>query len=90
MSIPLKVKRIKVFKYKSRNFAALSLYFPGRNKVRQLVYTSLTYKIHMIENLRVNLWIGNDIMSPKCFVINVKERSMLIKSCGITIFIDTR
>lgn len=34
--------------------------------------------------------IGNNIMSPKSFVIDVKERNLLVKSCGVTIPIDTR
>ncbi len=34
--------------------------------------------------------IGNDIMSPEGFVIDVKKKSILIGSCGVTVPIDAR
>lgn len=44
----------------------------------------------MVEDLRANLLIGNDIISPKSFVIDVKKRSILIESCRVTVPIDAR
>ena len=90
MSTPLRVRGIRAPKHKSGEFAALSLYFPGKNNTGQLVYASLTCKIHLVEDLKANLLIGNDIMSPEGFVIDVKGKSALIRSCGVTVFIDTR
>ncbi len=90
MSTPLKVRGIGASKHESGEFAALSLYFPGRNDVGQQVYASLTCEVHLVEGLRANLLIGNDIMSPEDFVINVKKRSVLIGSCGVTVSIDAR
>lgn len=90
MFTSLKVRGIRLSKHKSGEFPAVSLYFSGRNKVGQLVYTSLTCEIHLIKDLRANLSIGYDIISPKGFVIAVKERSALIRSCGVTISVDAR
>lgn len=90
MSTLLKVRRIEASKYKSRKFTALSLYFSGKNNVGQLVYTSLTYKIHLVKDLRANLLISNDIISSKIFVIDVKGRSAFIGSCGVTVAIDAK
>ena len=90
MSTSLKVRGIGASKHKSGEFAALSLYFPGRNNAGQQVYASLTCEIHLVEGLRANLLIGNDIMSPEGFVIDVKKRSVLIGSCRVTVPIDAR
>lgn len=90
MSTPLKVRRIRASKHESREFAALSLYFPGKNNTGQLVYASLTCEIHLVEDLKANLLIGNDIMSSEGFVIDVKGKSALIGSCGVTVPIDAR
>lgn len=73
----LKVPGIKVLKHKSKEFAALLLYFPDKNNARQLVYTSLTCKIHLVKGLRANLLIRNNIMSPENFVLDVKRRSYI-------------
>ncbi len=90
MSTSPKVRRIKASKHKLKEFAALSLYFPGKNNAGQLVYVSLTYEIHLIKDLKANLLIGNDIIFPEDFVIDVRGRSVLIKSCGVTISIVAR
>lgn len=90
MSTFLKVRGIKAFKNKSGEFAALSLYFPGKNNTKQLVYISLTCVIHLVKGLRANLLIGNNIISSEGFVIDVKWRSILISTCGVTIPINTR
>ncbi len=90
ISTPLKVRGIGAFKHKSGEFAALSLYFPGKNNAGQLVYASLTCEIHLVEDLRENLLIGNDIISLESFVIDVKGKKALLGSCEVTISIDAR
>lgn len=90
MSTTLKVREIGASKHKSGEFAALLLYFPGKNKVGQLVYAFLTCQIHLVKDLRANLLIDNNIMFLEGFVIDIKEKSTLIRSCNIIIFIDTK
>lgn len=90
MSILLRVKGIKSFKHKSREFAALFLYFPGKDIVGQQVYAYLTCKIHLVKGLRASLLIGNNIMSPKNFIIDVNRKSVFIRSCKVTVPIDVR
>lgn len=90
MSTPLQVRGIAASKHKSRDFAALFLYFLGRNDAGQQVYASLTCEIHLVKGLKANLLIGNNIMSPEGFVIDVKKRSLLIGTCKVTVHIDAR
>ena len=90
MLTPLKVWKIRASKHKSGEFAALSLYFPSKNDMGQWVYASLTCKIHLIKDLRANLLIGNNIMSLKGFIIDIKRRSVFIENCGVTVPIHAR
>lgn len=90
MSTSQKIREIEASKHKSREFAALLFYFSRRNNVGQLVYASLTFEIHLVENVRANLLIGNNIMSLKGFVIDIRGKNALIGSCGVTVPIDTR
>lgn len=55
MSIPLKVRGIKASKHKSGEFAVFLIYFSEKNQVGQLIYTSLTWKIHLVKDLRAYL-----------------------------------
>lgn len=90
MSTPLKIRDIRASKHKSGGFAALSLYFQGKNDAGEQVYAFLTNEIHLVKCLRANLLIANNIMSPKSFIIDVKRRSIFVRSCGITVSIDIK
>ncbi len=90
MSTPLKVRGIGALKHESSEFADLSLYFPGKNSVGDLVYAALQCEIHLVEDLRTNLLIGNDIMSPEAMVIDLGRKTALIGTCGVTIDVNAR
>lgn len=90
MSTPLKVRGIGALKHKSEEFTALFLYFPRKDGAGKLVYASVRCEIHLVGGLRANLLIGNDIMSPENFVIDIEKKSTLIRSCGVTIPISAR
>lgn len=55
-----------------------------------LVYTLLRCKIHLVEGLKANVLIENDIMLSENFVIDIKKKTMLIGSCRVTVLISTR
>lgn len=90
MSILLKVRVIDASKYKFAEFAALSLYFLGKDNAGQLVYTALKCEIYLVKGLWANLLISNNILSPKGFVIDIGRKSALIGSCGVTITINAK
>lgn len=86
----LKVREIKTFKHKFVEFIALSLYFPGRDNAKQLVYILFKCEIYLGNRFQVNLLIKNNILSPKGFVINIKKKKVLIETCGVTIAINAK
>lgn len=90
MSTLLKVRGIGASKYKSAEFAALSLSFPGKDDAGQLVYAALKCKIHLVVGLQANLLISNNILSPEGVVIDIGGRSALIGSCGVTVTINAK
>lgn len=85
-----KIGKIRASKYKLGEFLTFLLYFPDKNNAGQLVYAFLTCEIHSVEGLRANLLIINNIISPEGFVIDVKRKSVLIKSYWVTVPIDVR
>lgn len=90
MSTLLKVRGIRASKYKSEEFTALLFYFLRKNNTGQLVYTSLTCKIHLVKHLKANLLIGNVIKPQDSFVIDVKGKNALIRSCKMIVSIDIK
>ncbi len=90
MSTHLNVRGIGTSKHESAQFAALSLYFPGEDQAGQRVYASIKCELHLVDSLRANILVGNDILSPEGFVININKNHALIGSCGVTIPINTK
>lgn len=90
MSTSLKVRGIDSSKHKSAEFAILSLYLPGRNNAGELVYTLFKCEIYLVDGLQANLLIGNDILSPEHLIINIGKKTALLRSCGVTIEVNTK
>lgn len=86
----LKVRDIWALKYKSAQFTALSLYFPGENKAGQQMYAPMRCKLYLVDGLQANILVENNILSLKGFVINFNKNCALISSCKVTIPINTR
>lgn len=43
-----------------------------------------------MEGLRANLLVGNDIMSPEAMVINLRKKTAIIDTCGVSINVNAR
>ena len=90
MSTPLRVREIGASKHESAQFAELSLFLPGENEEGQKVYASIRCELHLVEGLRANILVGNDILAPERFVLNVGLGHALVGSCGVRIAIIAR
>lgn len=90
ISTSLKVREIRVSRHESNQFAELSLFFPGENGEREMVYASIKCKLHLVQSLRANILTGNNILAPKDFVINIGLGHAVVRSCGIKITISVR
>lgn len=90
ISTLLKVRGIGASKYESSEFVVLSLNISDKNNLGDLVNTSLQYEIHLIEGLYANLLIGNNIIFPEAMVINLGKKTVLIGTCGVTIYVNTK
>ena len=90
MSTPLKVRGIGTSKHESAQFAEVSLFLPGESNEGQKVYASIRCELHLVEGLRANILIGNDMLAPESFVLNISLGHALVGSCGVKIIIRAR
>lgn len=78
MATPLKVRGIRTSKHKTDKYVLETLYFPAINNKGQQVIVCIRYELHLIDNLKVNILIGNDIISAEGITINIaKERAYI-------------
>ncbi len=90
MSIPLKVRGIRVSKHESAQFAELSFFLLGENNEGQKVYASIRCELHLVDDLRDNILIGNNILASESFVLNIGLGHTLVGSCGVKIAIKAK
>ena len=83
MSTSLKVRGIRTSKHESAQFAEISLFLPGESDKGQKFYASIRCELHLVERLRANILIGNDILAPESFVLNIGLGHALVGSCGV-------
>lgn len=74
----LKVRNIGASKHKSREFALTTFYIPGFNYDQRKVYIYIKCKLYLIEGLKANMLIGNNILYTKSFLINLLNFSIYI------------
>ncbi len=55
-----------------------------------MVYASIKCELYLVEGLRANILIGNNILAPEGFVINIGLGYAIVRSCGIKITIRAR
>ena len=90
MPVPLKVRDIGTLKHKSEDFALTTIYIPGIDEKGREVYASISCKLHLVDGLKANMLVSNNVLCTEGFAINLSTSSTLIHSCGMKIDINTR
>lgn len=90
MSTLLKVRGIGSSKNESDEFALTALFFIGKDTARRVVFTYTDCKLHLVDGLKANMLIGNDIIGPEEISIDIAGQTAFISSCGVRISIDAK
>lgn len=90
MPVPLKVRGIGASKNKSGDFAFTTIYIPGIDEKGHKVYMSINCELHLVDGLKTNMLVGNDVLCIEGFAINLSTSSAFIHSCGVKIDINAR
>lgn len=90
MLVPLKIRGIGASRHNSKKFAIIAFYVPGLDQRGSEVYIYIQCKLYLIESLKANMLIGNNVLCIKGFTINFASASAHILSCGVTIVINTK
>ena len=89
IKIPIRGLGSKV--HHSDEFAILTFYMEGVLPDDTCAFTQITRKIHIIDNLKVGILIGADILTPERMIINFAIQNIRISSCrDIVVSMDSR
>lgn len=90
MATPLKVIGIEFSKHKLDKFVSISLYFLGTDSRNCLSHTYIYPKLYLVEGLKVNLLVSNNILATERMIIDLAKKTAMISNCQVTIFVITR
>lgn len=86
----LKVRNIRSLKHKFDEFVSMSFYFFGINSTNYSAYAHIYWKFHIIEGLKTNLLVSNNILAIERVIIDPINKSIIISSYQVILSIATR
>ena len=90
MAIPLKVRGIGTSKHKTDKYVLELLYFPAISNKGQHMVACICHELHIVDNLRANILIKNDIIGVKGMIIDIAKEKAYILDCKATIPITAK
>jgi len=84
------MRSLDTFKHSSNEYAILLLYFFNKDKKENYAITKITRKVYLVDNLKTNMLIENNLIDFKRININVASKSTFINSCDVTISIKVK
>lgn len=81
MTSPLKVRGVGSSKHETSEYITQDLYFPGTDAKGNEVLACIRRELHIVDELRAKMLIGNDIIGLEGIVIDVANKEAYIGSC---------
>lgn len=81
MATLLKVRGIKSSRHKLDEFVSMSFYFPSIELTNRLAYAHIYGELYIIERLKANLLMSNDILAMERVIIDLANKFAKISIC---------
>ena len=89
MTFLISIRNLNTTKYFSIDYVIVFIYF-NDEKNDKLIKTKIVKKIHLINELKINMLIDNDFIESKKIKINVINNFVYIDNCEIIIFLNVK
>ena len=83
------VRDLDISQHQNSNYAIVSMYFVDV-KDDNSIKTFIRREIHLINNLKINMFIDNDVIVSESVVLDLIKKQTLIDNCDVTIVFDVR
>ena len=90
MAILLKVRGIGSSRHESDEFVSMFSYFPNIDSINRPAYAHIHKELHIVERVKMNLLVGNNILTTERVIIVFAKKSAMISSCQMTISVAAR
>lgn len=86
----MEVRGLGSSRHETSEYVTQNLYFPGIDDKGQAVLACVRRELHIVDDLRAKMLIGNDIIGPEGIVIDVANKKAYIGSCKTEIKVTAR
>lgn len=90
MLVFLKVRGIRASKHELDKFLLISIDFLGFDEHKQPVYARIYREMHLVDGLKANILVENDIIAPEDIMIDLANSTTFITSYNVRIAITAR
>lgn len=84
----LKVWEIEIFTHKIDKYLLEPFFFLVTNENNQQVVALIKCKLHLVDNLKANILIGNNIIGPESIIIDIVKEKVYILGCKASLLIN--
>lgn len=81
---------ISLSKHEIDKYVTIPLYLLGEKNNRAKAYACIWRKLHLVDGLKANILIGNDIIGLKRISIDISSKSVYVSSCKIKLWIEAK
>ena len=91
MIISFIVRDLKIIKYKINEYALIFIYIYDKDDViGERIRACFIKEVHIIDDLKTNIFIDNDIDNFENIIIFISDRIAHIDNCNVTIFLKVK
>ena len=88
MATPIMVRGLGANKHTTDQYAIADIYIPAKDGQGQEVTAHIRREIHLVEELKANMLVGTEIMTPELFVLDLSKKTAFIGSCSYSFDLD--
>ena len=89
MITSLTMRDLNISQHQNSNYAIVSMYFVDV-KNDNSVKTLIRREVHLVNNLKINMFIDNDVIVSENVVLDLIKKQALIDNCDVIIALDVR
>ena len=90
MATPLRVRGVGSSHHETSEFVTQHIYLPAIDDQGNPILACFYRELHIVDNLRAKMLIGNDIIGPEGIVIDIANKQARIGSCNATASITAK
>ncbi len=84
------MRDFNTIKYLSNKYIILSLYFSNKDRKKNLIIAKIIRKVYLINNLKTNILIKNNLIDSKEITIDINNKLVFINSCDVIVLVEVK